>query len=196
MYYIRTCRKGVDKMKVLLASKNINKYKALDTALDECNLMDYDIDTVNAITAVNSKPLNDEIQRNAIRNNKEARLKMGNNYDLYISVENGYELDTHGIPYIVSYSVIEDNDKNIYFGKSYSIRITKAMYTYVATGHSLKDLVIKELNTDDSIDLLYYLTNGNLTTMDMNKTAIISCLSHVLFKDKEEELDSIIKSKI
>ena len=183
-------------MKVLLASKNINKYNALDTALDECNIMDYDIDTIATMNNISSKSLNDEIQRNAIKSNKEARLKMGDNYDLYISVENGYELDSHGFPYIVSYSVIEDKDRNIYFGKSYSIRITKPMYTYVATGHSLKELVMKELNLEDNIDLLYYLTNGNLTTLDMNKTAILSALSHIIFKDKEDELDSIIKSKM
>ena len=102
-------------MIILLGSKNLAKTNAVDNALIKLGIEEYEIIPVAVESNTNSKPVGYEIIRGAENRNiglKEYALENKISYDYLCSIEGGYSVDENGLPFVVTYCVIEDK-----FGK-------------------------------------------------------------------------------
>lgn len=184
-------------MIILLGSKNPSKLKSLKLALDTLQIKDYEILSFAVSSGVSSKPIGYEIIRGALNRNQELK-KQNISYDYLCSIEGGYEVDNNGIPYIVTYAIIEDKEGRKSTGKSLGLRITKTMFNYLRDGNSLNK-VIEELqsisNNKQNGGITGYLSQGLLRREYVDKDAVISSLVGILYTRERKELDNAIKLK-
>ncbi len=188
-------------MKIVLGSTNISKQRSIQIAMDELEIKNFSITTINVDSMVSSKPINEEILlgvRN--RNHNLYRYCMENNisFDLLISIEGGYEeiSDTY---FIVTYVSILDANGNEFLGKSNSLQISEKMYNYVKSGKSLNKVIENILNNNDNKKdngITGYLTNGYYRRDKFDSLAVTSAMQSFLnFKSNYKKLEKKINKK-
>ena len=189
-------------MVILLGSKNKSKRMSLELALDTLQIRDYEILSFDVPSGVNSKPIGYEIIRGADNRNLELKkiaLDKNIKYDYLCSIEGGYEVDGNGIPYIVTYAIIEDKNERKSTGKSLGLRLTKIMFNYLRDGASLNK-VIEELisvsNNKQNGGITGYLSKGLLRREYVDRDAVVSSLVGILYAKERKELDNAIKLKL
>ena len=189
-------------MVILLGSKNKSKRMSLELALDTLQIKDYQILSFDVPSGVNSKPIGYEIIRGADNRNLELKkiaLDKNIKYDYLCSIEGGYEVDGNGIPYIVTYAIIEDKEGRKSTGKSLGLRLTKTMFNYLRDGKSLNK-VIEELisvsNNKQNGGITGYLSKGLLRREYVDKDAVVSSLVGIMYTEERKELDNAIKLKL
>lgn len=189
-------------MTILLGSKNPSKKNALEKALIELNIEDYKIISVDVPSNTNSKPIGFEIIRGAQNRNiglKNYAKENNIDYDYLCSIEGGFSIDENGLPFVVTYCIIEDKIGKMSTGKSLGIRISRVMYEYIRDGGSLNKLV-EEINNitnnKQNKGITGYLTNGNYNREDVDKDSVISSFIPFIYKEERQKLNEhILKLK-
>ena len=185
-------------MKILLGSNNPSKYSALEKALEELKIPEYEIITYDAKSNVSSKPIGFEIIRGAEnRNNylKEYAEKNNITYDYLCSIEGGFSLDENGLPFVITYVIVENGVGKKSTGKSLGIRLTKVMFEFVKNGGSLNK-VIEEItkveNNKQKEGITGYLTQGLYPREEVDKDAVISAFISFIYSEERKCLDEYI----
>lgn len=127
-------------MRILLGSNNPSKKRALEKALEKLSLTNFELISYGAASSVHSKPIGFEIIRGCENRNKELKKyanELGISYDYLCSIEGGFSLDENGLPFVVTYCILEDAFGRKSTEKSLGIRISKIMYDYLKEGKSL-----------------------------------------------------------
>lgn len=188
-------------MKILLGSKNPAKLNALQIALEKLSLNEYEIIPCDVLSNTNSKPIGFEIIRGAENRNihlKEYAIKNKIEYEYLCSIEGGFSLDENGLPFVVTYCIIEDKKGKKSTGKSLGIRLTKTMFEYLKSGGSLNKIIeeiLKSKNNKQSLGIIGYLTKGLYNRETVDSEAVISSLIPFVYKEERETLDRFIKEK-
>lgn len=189
-------------MIILLGSKNPSKKKSLESALQTMDIKEYEIISYDAKSGVNSKPIGYEIIRGALNRNQELKefaLKNNIQYDYLCSIEGGFSKDENGLPFVVTYCIIENKSGKKSTGKSLGIRITKTMFDYLEKGGSLNKIIeeiTKETNNKQKLGITGYLSNGICNRTDVDKEAVLSGFLSFIYNDKRMLLDEyILKNK-
>ena len=186
-------------MNILLGSKNPSKKRSLEKALQELNIYDYEINSYDVSSSVSSKPIGYEIIRGADNINQELKkIAINNNidYDYLCSIEGGFSVDENGLPFVVTYCILEDKFGKKSTGKSLGIRISKIMFEFVQKGGSLNkviELINLENNNKQKLGITGYLTNGLYNREKVDKDAIISSFVSFIFSEQKQELERHIK---
>lgn len=185
-------------MIILLGSKNPSKLNSLEIALKKLNFSEYEIITYDAPSSTNSKPIGYEIIRGAENRNLSLKQYATNNniqYDYLCSIEGGFSLDENGLPFVVTYCIIEDKFGKKSTGKSLGIRLSKTMFNYLKNGGSLNKLIeeiLKNENNKQNLGIMGYLTDGLYTRETVDSEAVISSLIPFIYKNQREMLDKKI----
>ena len=131
-------------MVILLGSKNPSKKRALEKALEKLQITDYEIISYDAQSSVNSKPIGYEIIRGADNRNQELKCYAKSEniiYDYLCSIEGGFSIDENGLPFVVTYCIVEDSSGKKSTGKSLGIRLSKTMFDFIKSGGSLNKVI-------------------------------------------------------
>lgn len=189
-------------MKILLGSTNPSKKNAVEIALKKLKFKEYEIIPYDTPSNTHSKPIGYEIIRGAENRNlalKEHAIKNNVKYDYLCSIEGGFSLDENGLPFVVTYCIIEDKDGKKSTGKSLGIRLTKVMFDYLKNGGSL-NRIIEEIkqneNNKQSLGIMGYLTNGLYDRESVDSEAVVSSLIPFVYREQREKLDQHIKKMI
>lgn len=189
-------------MKILLGSENPSKRTSLEEALIALNVKDYEIISFKVDSNVSSKPIGYEIIRGADNRNQELKkIAFDNNiqYDYLCSLEGGFSTDENGLPFVVTYCIVEDKAGKKSTGKSLGVRISKIMFDFVKNGGSLNTVVeeiIKVDNNKQKLGITGYLSDGLYNRFEVDKDAIISSFISFIYRSQKEELEQhIIKMK-
>lgn len=180
-------------MKIVLTSKNESKKRSIEKALKKFKIKDYSIDLIKSKSDVNSRPIGDDTLKGAINRIKNLN-KENLEYDLYISIEGGYEQILNKY-FIVSYCVIIDKNNNEYIGKSSSLEITEKMYKHVLGNKSLNKEIEKIVNIKDNkktSGITGYLTNDFYKRDKIEKQSVIAALARMINKNKYDDLNNIL----
>ena len=186
-------------MVILLGSKNLSKKRALEKALKKFKINDYEIVTFDAASGVCSKPIGYEIIRGAENRNRELKAyatEKNINYDYLCSIEGGFSLDENGLPFVVTYCIIETSSGKKSTGKSLGIRLRKSMFDYIKKEGSLNKIIekiTKENNNKQNQGITRYLSNGLYKRDDMDKEAVISSFIPILYKEQRDEIDKYLR---
>lgn len=189
-------------MKIILGSKNPSKKQALEEALGELGFNDLDIICVDSSSNVNSKPIGYEIIRGADNRNQESKKYAFDNniqYDYLVSLEGGFSLDENGLPFVVTYTIVEDVTGKKSTGKSLGIRLRKDMFDYIKNGGSLNKLIeqiTKKENNKQDQEITGYLTNGLFNRSVFDKDSVISAFIPIIFKEQRDILSEKIKETL
>lgn len=187
--------------KILLGSKNPSKKLALELALNDLGIKEYDIVDILALSNVDSRPIGYEIIRGADNRNKylkEYAKEHNIKYDYLCSIEGGYSLDENGLPFVVTYCIIEDNKGKRSTGKSLGIRLSKTMFDYLKKGHSLNQLIEEISNTSNNkqkLGITGYLSRGLYNRANMDKDAIVSSFIPFIYSEERNLLNQTILDK-
>lgn len=186
-------------MDIVLTSANPSKRRSLEMALKELRLDNYNIICIKTNSDVPSKPIGYEIIRGADNRNQDAKKKIFSQkikYDYLCSIEGGYSLDENGIPFVVTYAIIEDNKGKKSTGKSLGVRLRKDTFDYIKSGKSLNEvienIVGKEKNKEE-LGIIGFLTDGLYKRDIVDKDAIISAMIPFIFKKNRDLLSKKIK---
>ncbi len=185
-------------MIILLGSKNPSKLNALRKALKKLNMSEYEIFSYDVLSETNSKPIGFEIIRGAENRNKNLKkYALDNNikYDYLCSIEGGFSLDENGLPFVVTYCVIEDKYGKKSTGKSLGIRLSKTMFNYLKAGGSLNKAIEKitnNTNNKQNLGVMGYLSNGLYKRESVDSEAIVSSFISHIYKKQRETLDKYI----
>lgn len=189
-------------MRILLGSKNPSKRNAVKIALEKLGFNEYEIISYDVPSGTNSKPIGYEIIRGAENRNlalKEYSLKNEIEYDYLCSIEGGFSLDENGLPFVVTYCIVEDKNSKKSTGKSLGIRLTKTMFDYLKNGGSLNKIVEEITQTENnkqSLGIMGYLTNGLYNRESVDSEAVISSFIPFAYKEQREKLDHYIKKMV
>ena len=187
---------------MLLGSKNSSKLRALESAIKQLNITNYEIITYEVNSKTSSKPIGFEIIRGAENRNqalKEIAINNNIDYDFLCSIEGGFSLDENGLPFVVTYCIIENKEGKKSTGKSLGIRITKEMYEYVKNGNSLNKIIESVLNTSNNkqkLGITGYLTNELYTREIVDSQAVISSFIPIIYSYERQVLNEKIKMLI
>lgn len=188
-------------MIILLGSKNESKYRSLEKALNELGITEYEIIPFDVNSGVSSKPIGYEIIRGADNRNQELKAQAINNnikYDYLCSIEGGFSLDENGLPFVVTYCIIENSLGDKSTGKSLGVRITQTMFDYVKEGGSLNKIIEEITNVENNKKndgIIGYLSNSFYKRDEIEKEAVISSLIPIIYKENRNKLDESIKLK-
>lgn len=188
-------------MVILLGSKNPSKKRSLEKALIELEIEDFDVKCIDSDSGVNSNPIGYEIIRGADNRNQQSKLyaeKHNIKYDYLYAIEGGYSLDENGLPFVITYAIVEDVNGKKSTGKSLGIRLRKDMFDYIKSGGSLNDLIEEITNQNDNKSLqgiTGYLSGGLLNRDEVDKVAVVSAFVTILFKKNRDILSEKIKQK-
>lgn len=189
-------------MMILLGSSNPSKKESLELALHELNINEYEIITYDVVSGVDSKPVGYEIIRGADNRNqalKNIAKKNKLNYDYLCSIEGGFSLDENGLPFVVTYCIIENSDGKKSTGKSLGIRLSKEMFDYVKKGKSLNKLIeeiVDGNNNKHTNGITGYLTRGLYKRSLVDKDAVVSSFIPFIFSSERNLLnEKIIDNK-
>ena len=130
-------------MNIILGSLNPSKKKAIEIALINLGIDNYNIQGFDIKSGVKSQPINEEIMLGA--SNRNLSLKkhcIENNivYDYLVSVEGGFS-EENGRYYVITCTVIEDSLGIEFTGRSAVLEISRSMFEYVKNGNSLNRLI-------------------------------------------------------
>ena len=183
----------------LLGSKNPSKKIALELGLQKLNIDKFEILPFVVESETSSKPIGYEIIRGAENRNKNLKqIAIENNiyYDYLCSIEGGFSLDENGLPFVVTYCVIEDKYGKKSTGKSLGIRLTKTMFDFVKNGGSLNKVIEEILNTSSnkqSLGIMGYLTSGLYSREIIDSEAVVSSLIPFIYYGEREKINNHIK---
>lgn len=187
-------------MKILLGSKNPSKNNAVQIALEKLGISKYEIMSCDVRSDTNSKPIGYEIIRGAENRNlglKEYAHQNKIEYDYLCSIEGGFSLDENGLPFVVTYCIVEDKYGKKSTGKSLGIRLTREMFNFIKDGGSLNKAIGDILQTENnkqSLGIMGYLTDGLYNRESVDSEAVISSLIPFVYKEQREKLDQYIKN--
>jgi len=186
-------------MIILLGSENKSKIRSVEKALNDLKILDYEIIPFKVDSGVSSRPIGYEITIGADNRNQELKkiaTKDNIKYDYLCSIEGGFSIDENGLPFVVTYCIIEDNLGKKSTGKSLGVRITNTMFEFVKNGGSL-NAVIEQIenneNNKSNNGIIGYLSEGLYTRDIVEKDAVVSSLIPILFKENRNKLDEKIK---
>ena len=185
-------------MVILLGSKNPNKRKSLEKALEKLQISDYEIISHNAQSEVSSKPIGYEIIRGADNRNQELKQyakKQNINYDYLCSIEGGFSIDENGLPFIVTYCIVEDSNGKKSTGSSLGIRISKTMFEFIKNGGSLNKVIesiICDENNKQKQGITGYLSGNIYNREFVDCDAVVSAFIPFVFYKEREALDNQI----
>lgn len=186
-------------MRILLGSKNPSKERTLWLALEKLQIIDYEIIPYDVDSKTNSKPIGYEIIRGLENRNcglKDIAIQNNITYDYLCSIEGGFTLDENGLPFVVTYCLLEDKNGKKSTGKSLGIRVSKTMFDFVKHGGSLNK-VIESLNGNENnkqkSGITGYLTNGLYNRDSMDSDAVVSSFISFIYKDRRDNLNKEIK---
>ena len=163
------------------------------------NIYDYEICSFAVESNTSSKPIGYEIIRGADNRNQELKkIAINDNidYDYLCSIEGGFSVDENGLPYVVTYCILEDKFGKKSTGKSLGIRISKTMFEFVKKGGSLNKVIEKinlENNNKQKLGITGYLTNGLYSREAVDKDAIIASFVSFIYQDEKQKLEQYIK---
>lgn len=186
-------------MKILLGSKNPSKINAVKMALEKLGFNEYEIISCNAASNTASKPIGYEIIRGAENRNLTLKEYSFNNeieYDYLCSIEGGFSLDENGLPFVVTYCIVEDKCGKKSTGKSLGIRLTKTMFDYLKNGGSLNKIIEEMTQTENNkqaLGIMGYLTDGLYNRESVDSEAVISSFIPFVYKEQREKMDQYIK---
>lgn len=187
-------------MKVILGSENPAKKRALELALAELGVSDTEIVCVNSDSSVSSKPIGYEIIRGAENRNQASKKYAKENkleYDYLCAIEGGFSLDENGLPFVVTYAIIENNDGKKSTGKSLGLRLQKVVFDFIKNGGSINKLIGSLNNSNNNkqnLGVTGFLTDGLLRRDKFDKDAIVSAFVPFIFEEKRESLLEAIRS--
>lgn len=185
-------------MIILLGSENPSKKRALKKALEKLQILDCEITSFNAQSNVNSKPIGYEIIRGADNRNQDLKKFAEREniiYDYLCSIEGGFSIDENGLPFVVTYCIVEDVSGKKSTGKSLGIRLSKTMFDFVRNGGSLNEVIesiISVENNKQKQGITGYLAGGLYDRENVDCDAIISAFISFMFKDQRDALDNHI----
>lgn len=186
-------------MNILLGSKNPSKIKAVKDAFDTLKISNVNVISVDAKSNVPSKPIGFEILRGCENRNKDVKQYATSNsieYDYICSIEGGFAIDENGLPFVVTYVIIENATGKRSTGKSLGIRLNREMYRFIRENGSLNSIIgeiSQNKNNKQTQGIMGFLTNGLLDRAKVDKDAVISALIPLVFADKYDLLTSKIK---
>jgi len=189
-------------MNILLGSKNPSKKRAVELALQELGINDYNIECIDSKSDVPSKPIGYEIIRGADNRNQYSKTYAETNkinYDFLCAIEGGYSLDENGIPFIVTYCIFQDFQNKKSTGKSLGIRLSKDMFDYIKSGNSLNKLIetiTQNENNKSNSGITGYLSNGIYDRDKMDKDAVISAFIPFQYSKQRNAINNEIKKLI
>ncbi len=189
-------------MLILLGSENSSKKSALNKALQELEFQSYQIVCLHADSGVNSKPIGYEIIRGAENRNHELRKyakRYGIMFDYLCSIEGGFSVDENGLPFVVTYAIVENFAGQKSTGKSLGIRLTSEMFDYVKQGGSLNEAIEKITSKVDNkqlMGIIGYLSGGKYSRDEVDSQAVISAFIPILFSFERDELTKEVRSQL
>ena len=186
-------------MKIVLGSENPSKKRSVEQALEELNIKEYEVVCLKANSKVDSKPIGYEIIRGAENRNLDIKnkcIEKNIDYDYLCSIEGGFSLDENGLPFVVTYAIVESKNGKKSTGKSLCIRLSKDMFNYVKSWNSLnkaiENILLNE-NNKQNMGITGYLTNGMYSRDIVDKQAVISALISFIFSEQRQKLEIEIK---
>lgn len=147
----------------------------------------------------NDKPIGYEIIRGTENRNlglKEYAINNKITYDYLCAIEGGFSVDENGLPFVVTYCIVEDKNGKKSTGKSLGIRLSKIMFDYLKNGGSLNKAIEEITQTEankQSLGIMGYLTDGLFNRAMIDSEAVISSLIPFVYKEKREKLEEYIK---
>lgn len=187
-------------MKVLLGSKNPSKERSLRLAFEQLEINDVDIISLDVKSGVPDKPIGYEIIRGAENRNlecKEYAVKNGIQYDYICSIEGGFSVDENGLPFIVTYAVVENKFGSKSTGKSLGLRLTREMFDYIRDGYSLNKLIEEMIdveNNKQNLGITGFLSKGLLKRDVVDVEAVLTAFIPHIFSKEREELNEMVKN--
>lgn len=188
-------------MLVLLGSKNPSKKRSLVGALKELGMkgkvLSFEVDS-----EVRERPMGIEIVEGAKNRNanlKEIALKENIDYDYLCSIEGGAVIEDSGMPYIISYCVLEDRYGRVNIGKSIALSITRELYEYIRDVGSLNRVIERLQNCENYNQkggITGYLTNGLFDREKIDRDAVMATFMPFVFSDKIEKLENATKERV
>ncbi|KKQ93520.1 MAG: putative non-canonical purine NTP phosphatase [candidate division CPR2 bacterium GW2011_GWC2_39_10] len=186
-------------MKIILGSENPAKKKAVELALEELGVPRIEIACVDSGSSVSSKPIGFEIIRGAENRNKAskdyAKVK-ALDYDYLCAIEGGFSLDENGLPFVVTYAIVEDKNGKKSTGKSLGLRLQKEVFDFIKSGGSVNEVIGSLTNSKKNKHdqgVTGFLTNGLMKRDIFDKDAVISAFVPFIFKKERENLLGVIK---
>lgn len=187
-------------MVIMLGSKNPSKKRSLVGALKELN-MEGKVLAFEVDSGVRERPMGIEIVKgaeNRTANLKEIALEERIDYDYLCSIEGGAVMED-GMPYIISYCVIEDKYGKVNIGKSIALSITEELYEYIRDVDSL-NRVIERLHNCENYNqkggITGYLTNGLFDREKIDRDAVMATFMPFVFSNKIEKLEEATKERV
>lgn len=188
-------------MKILLGSENPSKLKSIELALNELGITEFNITCLKSESGVSSEPIGYDIVKGADNRNqnlKKYAIENKISYDYLCSIEGGFSVDEYGLPFLVSYAIVEDATGKKSTGKSLGIRLTLEMFNYVKDGFSLNK-IIESINGNKNNKQLQgitgYITNGLYSRDKFDKEAVISAFIPIIFKENRDKISEQIKER-
>ncbi len=181
-------------MIVLIGSLNPSKIEAVKIAFETLGFREVEFIGADAKSGVPSKPIGFEILRGCENRNKclkEYAKVNGIKYDYLCSVEGGFSLDENGLPFVVTYAIVENAKGKESTGKSLGIRLNREMYRYVRDGKSLNVVIeglTKSENNKQGQGITGYLSNGVLSRNNVDVDAVVTALIPLVFEEKYKAL--------
>lgn len=189
-------------MIILLGSINPSKKNALEKAIQELEFDSYEIVCLSTNPGVSSRPIGYEIIRGAENRNKALReyAKQQNlEFDYLCSIEGGFSIDENGLPFVVTYAIVENFDGRKSTGKSLGIRLTSEMFEYIKQGHSLNNAIEKitgKVDNKQSDGVIGYLSGGKYSREKVDADAVISAFIPILFRFERDELTNEVRKHL
>lgn len=192
-------------MIILLGSKNPNKKKSLEKALEKLQITEYEIIPYDANSNVSDRPIGSEITKGADNRNQNLKKYAKENniiYDYLCSIEGGFILNEEGIPFIITYCVIEDIQEQKSIGNSIGLQLSQTMFDYIKKGNSLNKVIesiILDENNKQKQGITGYLSKNIYNREIVDCDAIVSAFIPFIYKEQRDILDkqilTIIKKK-
>jgi len=186
-------------MKIILGSENPAKKRAVELALEELGFSTSEIISVSSDSSVSSKPIGYEIIRGAENRNQDSKKYAKENnlvYDYLCAIEGGFSLDENGLPFVVTYAVVENINGKKSTGKSLGLRLQKDVFEFIKSGGSINKLIgllNSSENNKHNLGITGYLTKGLLMRDKFDKDAVVSAFVPFIFEEERENLIWAIK---
>lgn len=151
----------VDKMKIVVCSKNKAKNTAVENVVKQF-ISNYDIYLLETNSNVSETPIGDDEGITGCLNRIKDAKKQITDANLYIAME-GILTEIFGEKFLCGWTTIYNNDANEYsYGSSAKIHIPKHIIENLSKNERLSDIVAKYMNSTEE-EVRNYGTNGILT---------------------------------
>lgn len=116
-------------------------------------------------------------------------------YDYLCSIEGGFSIDENGLPFVVTYCIVEDTLGKKSTGKSLGLRLSKTMFDFVRNGGSLNKVIESIISDSDNKQkqgITGYLADGLYNRDIVDSDAVVSAFISFVFRKQREVLDKQI----